>query len=192
MQIRNTSFINKFNRANLTLSAVFLCLFGAAMIAFGIFMVKEPNTKTEKTTGTITELVEYYDWVGDEYQKVHKVFVSYKANDGVYYEDLEYGSYTIGMKEGDKVDIEYDPDDPTNISSPAGKFMPYIVLVIGAAVVFFGIMEARKAAMIKKAEQEGELNGGNYVIDSKTGSMGYFPGNEETVWTNDQQTPEIK
>ena len=98
-----------------------------------IFFIKfDPDEYDVLATGTIVEIDEHYEYVGDENQLVHTVYIDYTAGD-TKYEHVEYGSDNHKMQVGDTVEFYYMSSDPSQIAGTDKELTPYIGL--GFAVV---------------------------------------------------------
>ncbi len=139
--------------------AGFLIPAGIFVLAFGIFAFGAVNRiknfpKTEATV-TKTELYEqaYTDRDGTHHDETYTVTVEYTV-DGKEYE-TEYGVFSE-YKVGDKVEIAYNPKDPTDIAQPNGILLPIILTAAGAAAFVAGVVSVINTHNKRKALKEQE------------------------------------
>ena len=88
-----------------------------------------------KATGVITHIEETYDPANDDYD--YDVTVKFNA-DGKEYE-TSLGEYSASMQEEKKIEIYYDPDDPTNIIA-ASKTGPIVMISLGSLGILIGVI----------------------------------------------------
>ena len=67
-----------------------------------------------KTRAVIDSIYSYqeYDDLDNRWETRYDVYVSYTTDDGEYISGVDLGYYTSGMREGKKVTVYYDPDNP--------------------------------------------------------------------------------
>ena len=131
-----------------TVVARILIPIGIILMVFSVFLYRfvdrtKDFIRTEAVV-TKTELYEegHYD-IDDNYvEATYTITVRYMV-DGKEYEE-EYGIFS-GMKEGDKVTVAYNPDDPTEIVQPTGFIWPYAMMGVGALSFAGGIASLIKA-----------------------------------------------
>ena len=138
----------------------FFLPFGLILIVFGFMMFRSADItkdylKTEAVV-TRTELFEEEHYDGDtHHDATYTVFVKYTV-DGQEYEE-EFGIFS-GYKEGEKVQIVYNPANPREISSPGSFVIPVIMMAAGVLVlvitVLYTIRTAKKNAALKSQEKE--------------------------------------
>ena len=88
---------------------------------------------------TIVRIEEYYDYTVDEDNPLqHRVFVDYTA-EGRRFREVELGSYSSSMKEGDTITVEYKEGEPEIIQGEGANKVPYIIAVVGLGMAGFGI-----------------------------------------------------
>ena len=134
----------------------FLVPAGGILILFSIFMFyvvssSQGYVKTdalvsrteayEEPTTSGEEVVDLFDVFENERDKKNTVYVKYTV-DGTEYEEV-FGILT-GYKEGDKIKICYDPDDPTILIQPGSLLHPAVILAVGIAAIIAGIVCLRK------------------------------------------------
>ena len=145
-------------------TASFFVPFGIILIVFGcfIFVVKN-NTKNYIETEAIvskTELYEeeYYD--GENYHDAtYRIFVKYTVDGKEYNEEL---GILFKHNLGDKVNISYNPEKPSEISQPTSIILP-IALILGGIVSLIisilSIVKTFKKNKELKIQEEGWNNG---------------------------------
>ena len=146
-----------------TMAARFLIPLGIVLMVFSVFMYNFVNRTKDfiKTEAVVTKAElydeEHLDTDGNTVEATYTITVRYTA-EGKEYEE-EYGIFS-GMKEGDKVIVAYNPDDPKEIVQPTGFIWPYAMMGGGALAFAFGIASLFKAAKKrdKMAAQEEEWN----------------------------------
>ena len=79
--------------------------------------------------------------------------MSYTTDDGEYISGVDLGYYTSGMREGKKVSIYYNPDDPYDVRSRGGSTLG--VALFGFVGVLFTVVGT---ILLVKASKK--LNGG--------------------------------
>ena len=133
------------------------------IVSICCFVIDNNNKYYIKTTAVVSkaELVEEAttDAEGNEVEATYKVYVKYTV-DGEEYEE-ELGELS-GIKKGDKMEILYNPKDPTQIAQPSNLLVSLVFLVVGIVSLIFGIVSSIKS--IKKykklkAQEEGWKNG---------------------------------
>lgn len=134
----------------------FLVPAGVMLILFSIFMfyvvthsqgymetdaVVTRTEEYEKPTESDETEVDLFDVFENERDKKSTVYVKYTVN-GTEYEEV-YGVFT-GYKEGDRIRICYDPDDPKTLTQPGSLLHPAVILAVGIAAVIAGIICFKK------------------------------------------------
>lgn len=112
--------------------ALAFMVIGAVFAGFGIYMCTVPEKERLTTTGTLVEIVESIEAADD--QVTHETYVDYTV-DGKEYKHAYYGAYETGMKVGDTVEVQYLPEDPTDIQAPGAEKVKYVFA--GAGIVAF-------------------------------------------------------
>lgn len=108
-------------------------IIGVLFLVVGLifFFVYDPAAYDSQGTGTITEITEHYEMVGEEEELMHDVYIDYTAG-GKTFEHAEYFEYDSGMKVGDTVEFFYMSSDPSQIAGSSKDKAPYIGLVFAA------------------------------------------------------------
>lgn len=135
-------FLNSLRKAsNLLTSAAFILVGIIVTVICTLALISDAGSGVTyaKTEGVISSITSERVEDGDgDYHDEYTVKVSYTVN-GKEYRDVEYGSYDSFMKEGGKVEILYNVDDPSDIKAPGSNLIPYIVGTAGLAAIAFGI-----------------------------------------------------
>ena len=128
----------------------FLVPAGIILIIFSIFIFyivvssQDYYAETDAVV-TRTELYEdpegsaedIFDVFSNSRDKKSTVYVKYTV-DGIEYEEV-YG-ILVGYKEGDKIKICYDPNDPKTLVQPGNLVHPAVILAVGIAAIIAGII----------------------------------------------------
>ena len=96
-------------------------------------LYEEPGESTESDE---TE-ADIFDVFGNSRDKKSTVYVKYTV-DGIEYEEV-YGVFA-GYKEGDKIKVFYDPNDPKTLVQPGSLLHPAVILAVGIAAIVAGII----------------------------------------------------
>ena len=153
--------LNKFAKFNRAYSlALFMLPAAVILIVFGCLSIgpvaKRLNYPQTDATVTKAELYEeaYYDG-STQHDATYTIFVKYTV-DGQEYEE-EYGVFPK-MNEGDKVTINYNPDDYRDIGQPNSMLLPYGIIAAGMAALAVGVVSVirtrNKNKTLKKQEDE--------------------------------------
>ena len=155
------NFLNKYAKLNRDFSlALFMLPAAVILIVFGCLSIgpvaKRLNYPQTEATVTKAELYEeaYYDG-NTHHDATYTIFVKYTLN-GQEYEE-EYGVFPK-MNEGDKVTINYNPDDYRDIGQPHSMLLPYGIIAAGVAALAVGVVSViraiNKSKALKKQEEE--------------------------------------
>ena len=141
--------MNPNSKLTIILSTVFVIILGIVAVVFGIKALNTPIEKYLKTTATVSDVEIDYSYDEDNIRtENHTVYVDYTI-DGKEYKHILYGSDT-NLKEGDMVNILYNPENPEQIATGNEKTTGVIFLVVGAVAIVggavFGIVKMKKAA----------------------------------------------
>lgn len=149
-------------------SGRFLLLLGIILIVFGIVMMNISLTHDTdnyiETTAVVsrTELIEEEHYQGDtHFDAEYLVFIKYMAEGKEY--ETEFGQFS-DYKEGDKIRIMYNPDDPGQITQPGNHtLLSVIIIAAGVAALACSIVSfVRTYKKHKKMKlQEEEWTNGN-------------------------------
>lgn len=113
----------------------------------------ETAVETEATIENINKYMEY-DEIANENRARYDVYISYQTEDGDYYEDVKLGYYNSSMKEGQKLVICYDPENPTDIKSKEGMNIAILILsIIAVGFIFTSILVRIMGAKNKNYQQ---------------------------------------
>ena len=135
-------------------AGIILIIFGALLIAF---TPKEYN----QTTGTISHIESYPDADGE---MTYDLTIDYTV-DGKAYTATFSGEFA-NAKEGDTVDVFYDPSNPEAASNTEhGGIIGIVMIVAGAASTVYGVYASYKAFKKSKEldDQIKEAAGTDYV-----------------------------
>lgn len=132
----------KLKNANsvLLLIGILFSVIGTAFLVAGIAVLIIHNTFMDNAVQTEAEITliesESYRRNGKTHTD-HDVWVEYEIDGEVYEEELGY--YNSGMNEGDKIDVYYDPDNPSDVSS-GSKILELIFILIGGVFAVLGVI----------------------------------------------------
>ena len=124
---------------------------GLILIIFGtiVFIINSNNRDYIKVDAIVskTELVEdeHTDSDGNKVEATYKIYVKYTVEEKEYDELLGEVS---GYKEGDKIVVYYNPNDPTQITQTKSLILPIVLIVTGISILIGGIISGINA--IKK------------------------------------------
>ena len=146
--------------------ARFLIPLGIFLILFGAFMFKinaqnQDYIKTEATVSKV-ELAEeaYTDANGNRVEATYTVSVQYVVDGQTYEVEL---SDLPEHKVGEKMDIYYNPEDPSQITQTTSLILPIGIIAAGAAALVGGIVSAlnawKKIKRMKEQEKGWAKNG---------------------------------
>ena len=131
---------------------------GIIFVILGVLIGKAisiPEDRKATTTATITRIESYRDSDGDE---GHDVWVQYEVKGQTYEEKL--GSYSSSYRQGKKIDIIYDKENPTKINTPWGeKLFIGIFCGIGGLFAAIGIIGIIAVAVSKRKREKLEQTG---------------------------------
>lgn len=130
-----------------------------AALGFGIYSTFFQSTGYEKTTATITSIVEDPDFIPDPDTPNDKQYIAtakYTVDGKEYTRKLD--SYDPSYKVGGEVEIKYDPKDPEKISSGFG-FGVYLMIAGGVILLIIVFLTIKKKASVKDLKKtNGELS----------------------------------
>ena len=138
------NIVTIFNKSK---AAMFLIPVGIMLIIFSLLMIFIDNKNKDyiKIDAIVskTELYEdsYTDADGNFVEATYTVYVKYNV-DGIDYE-TELGVLP-GYKEGDTVNITYNPKDPKQISMPSSIIIKLLMLIGGIIALGGGIISIIK------------------------------------------------
>lgn len=149
--------LKKTGKISSILSGLGATLVGLVILGIAAFAFFNHEEYDGVTTGTICDInkelsefpVEEDGNLNPEEQYDYTVFVDYTV-DGKEYKHVEYGAYSSSMKVGQSVEIKYDVNDPSKIQSPGGKTIIIVFMILGGAVVVFGIYRTIKGFKVDK------------------------------------------
>ena len=153
------NFFNRFVKFNrdyaLTMfmlpAALILIVFGCISIGPVAQRLNYPQTEATVTKAELYEEA-YYD--GDNHHDAtYTIFVKYTV-DGQEYEE-EYGVFPK-MNEGDKVTINYKPNDYRDIGQPNSMLLPYGIIAAGVVALAVGVVSVIRTRNKNKALKQQE------------------------------------
>ncbi len=153
------------NRGNIALwiigiiFSVIGCIFLIIGIVSGISTSQFMETAVP-TEARINAIERYRDRDGDRH---YDVYVTYTVDD-ITYEDQYLGYHSKGMREGDVVEIYYDPENPIDIVSGSGTFLLTYVFV-GIGGVFFVVVLVSLISMVKNNASAKKLKQNGRKVD---------------------------
>ena len=118
-----------------TISIIVGIMFLAGGLLF--FLKYDPEAYDMEATGTIAEINEHYELVGNDHQLVHTVYIDYTVGDKTF-EHVEFFEYNRKMKVGDTVNFFYMSEDPSQIAGSDKDKAPYFGLAF--AVIGFALL----------------------------------------------------
>ena len=144
-------------------TARFLIPLGLILIIFGIvaFIINKSNSNYISVDAVVskTELVEeeHTDSDGNHVDASYRVYVKYTVDDKDYETELgEFSNY----KEGKKLTIYYNPEDPSKITQTKSLILPVVLIGVGIAAFIGGIISGinaiKKVKKMKAQEKEWE------------------------------------
>ena len=149
---------NKFARfMRNTGPARFFIPVGVILIVFGVILMGFKTDSYVQTTGKITSVTEAaLDEDGErEYDVTFEYEVDGKTHTGT------FANLSGDYKEGDSINVFYDPSDPSKITnSKVGQILPIAMIVLGVAAAAFGAYKT--VAAFKKTKALDEAVGGNF------------------------------
>lgn len=133
---------------------------GIILIVFSVFLfiITEHNKDYIKVEATVSKAnlaqEATIDSEGNHVDATYNIYVKYTV-DGKNYDEL-LGELS-GYKEGDKITIVYNPNNPKEISQPSSIFLAIGVLVAGIGALVYGIISSinsiKKYKELKKQEE---------------------------------------
>lgn len=111
------------------------------------FFNYDPDAYDTEVTGTIVDIDEHYELVGDDNELQYTVYVDYTVGDKTF-SHAEYPGYNSSMKVGDTLNFFCMSKDPAQIAGSDKNAAPYIGL--GFAVAGLIIVVITVLRMIRK------------------------------------------
>ena len=110
---------------------------GVACIIAGILFLNDVKGEFVKTEAVISSIESYYDEMAEE--EKHFVYVDYTV-DGKEYQNIDIGTWSSSMKEGETIKIMYDVWNPERAIVPFARIAPFVPLTAGILILlFFGL-----------------------------------------------------
>lgn len=131
------------------ITSVLIVVFGLVFIISGIHSIATKDLYDSTVTATVVDIQEEWDYSDpDESRLETTVYVDYEI-DGVKYEHVESPTQNGNMQIGDTVELLYQSQDPSQISSQNITGGAAIFIAVGAIVVIGGCFATFKA-IVKK------------------------------------------
>ena len=120
--------------------AIGFIIVGLLMLGISTFAFINYKEYDGVTNATISKIAKTDDRTAMEEEEDigYTVYVDYEI-DGKEFKNIELGSYSSDMKEGDKIEIRYDLNDPYQIKTPGGRLFISIFMVISSLAIVFGV-----------------------------------------------------
>ena len=140
--------------------ARFLVPLGILLIVFGVILSGIQNTRKNypQVNGVVSkaDLYEEAHYEGDEHvDATYTIYVKYTVDGKEYEESL---GELPEMKVGTTVKLDYNPDDPTDISQPTGVILPIAMMAAGVAVLVGAVVSivttVKRNKALRKQEEE--------------------------------------
>ncbi len=111
-----------------------------------------------KTRAVIDSIYSYqeYDDLDNRWETRYDVYVSYTTDDGEYISGADLGYYTSGMREGKKLTVYYDPDNPYDVRSRGGSTLG--IALFGFVGVLFTVVGIILLVMASRKRLNGGIN----------------------------------
>lgn len=145
-------------------TARFLIPAGLILVIFGIFMlvINLKNQNYIKTDSIVTDVRQtkeaYIDSDGNQVEAEYSATIQYTVDGKDYTDTLDnVGKYIIG----DKIEIYYNPSDPSQITQTKSIILPIVLIVGGIASLTGGIISAVNAVKRHKKMKEQERSWAN-------------------------------
>lgn len=131
------------------ISATILALLALAAGIWMTFIQSRGYVTTQATIFSISEDPNYIPDQNTENDKQYIVKVKYNVDGRDYIRELD--SYSPTYKEGDTVEIKYDPNDPSKIHS-GGGFGIYLIIAGGVILLIILILTVKKNMSVKQVK----------------------------------------
>ena len=160
------NFLNKYAKVMRNSGpARFFVPLGLILIIFGVILLGMKTGGYVRTTGIVTAVTPGVP--DDNNDPTYDVEFTYTAEDGKH-----TGSFSgLGgdYKEGDAIDVFYNPENPSQITNTkAGNFLGPVLLVVGALAIGFGVLKTVQAFR-KSRELDAALPGGDFPKEAFEG-----------------------
>lgn len=152
------------NKKSKGLHGFYRGIFIAALVCFGVSICvavynKSFTKNSQKVTAVISNIEERHTGTGSDKHIDHDVYVTYEYN-GVEYENIKSDFYNGMMREGQKVEILCNKDNPIKIKSVSGsKFIVIVPAVMGTVLLIIVLIpfsiNIKRKMRIKKLIQNG-------------------------------------
>ena len=152
------TFFRESQAARFLIPLGILCI----IVSIAMFIIDEKNKDYIKVEATVSrvELYEeaHVDANDDVVDATYTIYVKYTVDEKEYETEL---GIMPKQNVGDKVNITYNPEDPTQISQPSSFIVKAIILGVGVVALVGGICSAVNAVKKHKAMKEQEKSWAN-------------------------------
>lgn len=133
-----------------------LLIVGIGLIAggtYGLSYVKRIDKEFVSTTAKIESIKQHTELRHRKRRTYHVVVVSYEANGKMYTENLN--SYSSSMKEGDRIQLKYNPKQPEDIRSVEIENLIFLVMIFcGVTLLITALLAPRLFKRLKTLRQQ--------------------------------------
>ena len=139
--------------------ARFLIPFGIIGIIFSVILLisVDHNKDYLRVDSVVSRAIlaeeAYTDAEGDHHEATYKIFVKYTVDGNEYEQEL---GELPGYKEGDKIVIAYNPENPLQITQPVSYIVPLVIFVAGVVSLVTGIVSIIRVVKRHKTMKEQE------------------------------------
>ncbi len=127
---------SSFGRFYVTVGSVITTILGLLLAGFAIYLLTHKERTTIETTASIIDryCVPYVSPSGESRIVMYdcQLTVSYNI-DGLIYTSNIHTNSSINYRIGENIEIQYDPDDPTNIRLKTASNQTIGLILLGAA-----------------------------------------------------------
>jgi len=113
-------------------------IIGIGSIITGIFLIVENENYKKHTTETEAIITR----IEQDNESTHNVYITFSVN-GTEYSGI-LGTYGSGMKEGNSVNIRYEPDNPQNFRYSSISGWGLGMLLVGGAFFIIGMVSYKQ------------------------------------------------
>lgn len=123
-------------------SAIAIILVGViALVVSIVISNKNKNKVYEPVEATVVRVETSYD---SDDNLNYTAYIDYTVN-GKEYKNVQSPESNSSMKEGDKIEILYNVDDPTDLSSKSSSKFVIIFIIISSIVILIGVWSLFKS-----------------------------------------------
>ena len=149
----NNSIVSKYKESKLAkiFIPISLIVFLSSLFVFNLVNQKLNYIKID---AEITKMEKTNDEKPNEHaDDIYNVYVKYKVLDNEYEE--KYGKVS-GYKEGDKIPVAYNPNNPRDIIKPVSIIFPIILFTISIICLIIGLIGLKKGPRKEKKKEKEE------------------------------------